>query len=118
MKATASLTTVHNARSHRLDAKEVAAAYGLTLRTLARALGVNEVTLRTRSDSANVQPVLRKLVLAYDGLGLIFPANIIPKWMHHPMRHLNGLTPIELIGRHGIDSFVSMVEEMVGGGYA
>ncbi len=118
MKAAASLATVHHPHSHRLDAKEVAAAFGITLRTLAGVLNVKETTLRTRSHSANLQPALRKLVLAYDGLGVVFPADEIRKWMHHPLRSLQGLTPLELLRDRGVASFEALVDEVVGGGYS
>lgn len=117
MKTAASLEKVHNPRTHRLDAKEIAPLFGVTIRTLAKMISANEVTVRTRSDSPRLQPQLQKLVVVYDTLGEMMPVDGIAKWMHHPLRSLGGLTAIQLAEEHGVDSLQALVDEMLGGGY-
>ncbi len=118
MKAAAALGKAHNAKTHRLDAKELAVLFGVTLRALSKMIGANETTVRTRSDSPGLQTGLKELALAYDGLGIILVAEEIPRWMHHPLRTVGGLTPIELAQKHGASSLRQLVDEMAAGGYS
>ncbi len=119
MKAAATLDRVHNARSHRLDAKEIAPLFGVNLRTLAMMIGANANTVRTRSDSTTLQSGLKEAVIAYEALSEIFPEDAtIARWMHHPLRSLDGITPIELAQKHGIAALREHVETMAAGNYA
>lgn len=118
MKTAASLGRAHNAKTHRLDAKKLAVLFGLTLRTLSKMIGANETTVRTRSDSPGLQSGLKELALTYDGLGLVLPAEEIPRWMRHPLRNVGGLTPIELAQEHGAASLRQLVDEITAGGYS
>lgn len=118
MKKAHSLEATHNARSHRLDAKKIAALFGVTIRTLSKVVSAHETTVRTRSDSDRLQPALRKLVFVYDTLAEMIPVEHIPKWMHHPLRGLDGTTPLELAEEHGLDSLCQLVREMFAGGYS
>ena len=118
MKTAASLEKVHNPRTHRLDAKELAPLFGVTIRTLAKMIKANETTVRTRSDSPALQAPLQKLVFIYDTLSEMLPVEGIPNWMHHPLRTLGGITPIELAETHSVDNLRQLVEEMFAGGYS
>lgn len=118
MKTAASLRTAHNVKSNRLDAKELAVLFGVTLRTLSKMIDANERTVRTRPDSPGLQGGLKELALAYDGLGVMLPPDEIPRWMHHPMRLIGGRTPIELAREHGAASLRQLVDEMAAGGYS
>ena len=115
---TATSLGAHSPRNHMLDAKELAVLFGVTIRTLSKMIGAKESTVRTRSSSTGLQPALKELALAYDGLGVIFPAESIPRWMHHPLRSTGGLTPIELSEKHGAQTLRKLVDEMVAGGYS
>lgn len=116
--AATTLDRVHNPRSHRLDAKGVAPLFGVNLRTLASMLGANANTVRTDSDSATLQQGLKEAVLAYEALAEIFPQDeTIARWMHHPLRSLKGVTPVELAQQHGIVALREHAEAMAAGNY-
>ena len=119
MKPATALERVHNARSHRIDAKAVAPLFGVNLRTLALMIGANANTVRTRSDGVTLQPALKEAVVTYETLAEIFPLDeTIARWMHHPLRSLdNKLTPIELAEQHGISALRELVESMLAGSY-
>lgn len=108
-----------NAQSGRLDARAIAHAFGLYLSTFARTIGANANTLRSRSDSARLQPELKEAVRAFVLLSQMFPLDeTIMSWMHHRLRSLDGLTPIELAERHGIIALREHVETMLSGNYS
>ena len=119
MKTAATLDRVHNARSHRLDAKAIAPLFGVNLRTFATMIGANANTVRTRSDSVSLQGTLKDAVVTYDTLSEMFPLDeTIARWMHHPLRSLDGKrTPIELAEREGIGALRELVESMFAGNY-
>jgi len=112
------LERVHDPKTHRIDALAVAKLYGLSVTQFARTIGESRETIKSRPASPKLQPKLKALVVAYDGLGTVFPEETIPKWLNHPARRLGGLSPLQFLEQHGLDSFQALVDEVLEGVYA
>ena len=110
---------VHDERSHRLNARQIAKLYGLPLATCARAIGFTPENLRSHPDAVKAQGALAELVHAWNILSEIFPGEgAVQKWLYHPNRRLQGQTPMQLLQTRGLPAFTSLNGELDEGLYA
>lgn len=115
---TAVLAQLHDAKTHRLDARRIARLFGLSYRELGRAIRESENTVKAPRTSAKLQPKLQQLALAYEQLQTMIPAEYIPTWMRHPIKRLQGQTPLAYFLKSGLDGFTALTEEIDTGTYA
>jgi len=116
--AITTIDRVHNETSHRLDARLIAELYGAKLKDLAQWTRVSYETLRKKSDSDLAQTQLRMLVNAWELLATIFESEAsIRNWLNHPIRRLQGQTPIWLLVTEGADAFEGLAEEIINGAF-
>lgn len=114
---TALLEKTHDPKTHLITGQGVAGLFGVSVRELARAIGESENT--AKRPSPKLQPKLTRLVYAYQQLQTVFPDDAtIPKWLRHPLKSLGGLTPLGLLEKHGLESFVALADEVADGTYA
>lgn len=112
------LEKTHDPKTNLIDSRGVADIFGLNYRELGRAIGESENTVKSPRPSQKLQPKLQQLLLAYEALQTAFPDDVIPKWMRHPLRRLSGLTPLALLEKRGLNSFVALADEIAEGSYA
>jgi hypothetical protein len=104
--------------ARKLDAKNVARLFDLRLPAFARILGESVAKVKSHSSDPKLQRKLQRFIRIYNKLAVIFPINSIPKWLHHPMRRLGSLTPLELLEQHDIAKLEALVTEISEGAYA
>ena len=91
--------TIHNERTHRLDARGVAKLYGVKLPVVAKAIGANADALRKHPDSG---PVQDRLAILVDCFARIYDVmaqdeNAVRRWLNRPNRGLDGTRPLALL---------------------
>jgi hypothetical protein len=89
---------VHDPRSGRIDAKRVAAFFGVPLRQLTRVLEAAYGTVHKTPDAPGLQPALRPLA---EIVGLLNELASTPQevrvWLNRPLPELEGDTPLDTI---------------------
>lgn len=112
------LEQLHDPKSHRLSAAGFCTIFGLSLREFARAIDESESTVKNDPDSPKLQPKLNSLALAYENLHTTYSDQHIPKWMRHPMKRLEGRTPLAYMSEFGVEPFFQLTEEIAGDTYS
>lgn len=86
------------ARSGRLDAKQVAAAFGLSLRQLATALPISSQALSETPDSPKAQPVLHAMARILAALRVILPNETTQRaWLQTPNSRWQNRSPLDVM---------------------
>ncbi|TAM91135.1 DUF2384 domain-containing protein [bacterium] len=118
MSQAATLELVHDPATNRIDAKQVSSLLNITPTELAEIIKAKPASLRRRPQSESYQEALAPLVQAWDNLRVVFPNDqAIRNWMRHPIKRLQGKTPLWLLHEHGVASFSALVDELTGESY-
>jgi uncharacterized protein (DUF2384 family) len=95
---THAVSALHDPKSGRVDAREVAKFFGLSLTALAKALGRSPQSLHKTPDGSRVQRGLSPFVrIATSLLALFGSAEKARVWLNAPHPDLDQVTPIELV---------------------
>lgn len=112
------LEQVHHPQSHRLDARQVALLYGVSLKQLSVWLRSSYNTLKKTPDARTAQAQLAQLVNAWQMLITVFASEQhVRRWLYHPLPGLRGKTAMWLLEAEGVNAFEGLAEGIVAGDY-
>jgi DNA-binding NarL/FixJ family response regulator len=106
----------HDPDTGRLDAERVAAAYGVSLSALARALRITQSALSKRPTAAAAQLGLRELEFTWATLRDLLETDArVRAWLNAKSRHLNGRAPIDLLTHGSAEALANYVRSVIAG---
>lgn len=106
----------HDPETGRLDAARVAEAYGVSLSTLASALGVTQSALSKRTTALAAQPGLRHLEFAWAVLlDAVESPERVRAWLNAQRSDLDGKPPITLLLKGSAEAFANYIRSIVAG---
>lgn len=106
----------HDPETGRLDATRVAEAYGVSLSSLARALGVTQSALSKRTTALAAQPGLRELEFVWAALlDAVESPERARAWLNAQRRDLGGKPPITLLLEGSAEAFAHYIRSIVAG---
>lgn len=106
------------AESGRLDAKRIAAQFGVSLSQLAKATPVSRQALSETPDSPRAQAALDPFARTWGALSAVIPADQILKWLNARHERLDGSTPLEALLDGRAERVARLVESVRNGGVA
>jgi len=98
----------------RLSAKAVASALGIPWTRLAQLIGRTKQAVGKTPDSPAIQEALRPYERILR-LRAVLPGKNFLSWMQRPNIHLDGRTPLQIIGSGRADAVAGLVESMLTG---
>lgn len=104
------------ADSGRLDARRIAATFGISLSQLAKATPVTRQALSEMPDSPRAQTALDAFARTWGALSRLLPEDQIRKWLNANHERLSGSTPLEALLDGRAERVARMLESVRNGG--
>ena len=107
---------LHDPVTGRLDAQRVAIALGVSISTLAKAVGLTPSALSKRGDAKAAQPALREIEFAIACLPQLLGSDArMLAWLHANHPDLGGEPPINLLTKGSAREFANYVRSALAG---
>lgn len=106
----------HDPDTGRLDAKRIAATYGVSLSVLARGLKITQSALSKRPTAAAAQVGLRELEFAWATLlDILGTDERVRAWLNAKSRHLKDRAPIDLLTGGSAETLANYIRSVITG---
>jgi uncharacterized protein (DUF2384 family) len=115
---TATIDSVHDTGTGRIDAERVAELLDIRLSELAVVLQQSYETLRKSPSRVDAQSKLTRLVHSWNQIHSVLGTDEhVSRWLHHPLPE-SGMRPLDiLLGGDGLEEFTDLVGRIVTGTY-
>jgi hypothetical protein len=106
----------HDPRTGHLDARRITESFGISLSTLANALGLTPSALSKRATARTAQDGMRQLEFAWAALRrLLGSDDLVRAWLNAAHLDLDGKPPIALLAKGSVKAFTDYVMSALAG---